>query len=585
MKKIYVCLIFSLIINFCSYLTILAAGNVTTSVTYDFSTNQMMVSGIVEGTRDNIPLALRIEDENGSFIAGFQTTALRNNEGKIVFAFEPISFSGDFQGGEYKFFVSGHFITYSQPVLYDYFSVRDMYGLLKSVQQIITEDSSGLYDMILPVAAVMSLSKTEMRDLNRNPQAQSVFEKIIKQCSYSLPQSCATAEDFKATVSAFQLFAVHCADALSIASFNNFSSIELLQQWLDKYYIAYGFSVDDAVTPVNEELMTEYVERVKDKSEFYDRISLENSAESIDKIKDVICESALLTAIHLLPMSFTPSIYRDFPTVFTINQYNRGKLTAAEHNKAYEAVANKYFASYSEAIVAYDNKVRDLIDVKTDSNNTSPGSGGKGNGSNIIISDTTPVQKPDDLSEENASQQEINILFNDIDSVSWAKDAILHLAERGIVNGKSEDMFAPDDFVTRAEFAKMIALTGNLILKNIYAENFYDVQESDWAYPYIMLLNEKGIVQGDSNLFYPNDYISRQDMAVMLGRCLNITGGEKTSSKFSDNNMISDYAVRYVVYFANKGMIKGVSEEIFDPKGNATRAQAAVMLHNILFKN
>ena len=70
-------------------------------------------------------------------------------------------------------------------------------------------------------------------------------------------------------------------------------------------------------------------------------------------------------------------------------------------------------------------------------------------------------------------------------------------------------------------------------------------------------------------------------MAVMIYRA---TGGEKptTDMPFADSNNVSDYAKDAVSYMSEKGIINGQSDNMFAPKSFATRAEAAVMLSNMI---
>ncbi len=67
----------------------------------------------------------------------------------------------------------------------------------------------------------------------------------------------------------------------------------------------------------------------------------------------------------------------------------------------------------------------------------------------------------------------------------WAKDAIEKFSEEGIIEGKGGGLFAPNDAVTRAEFAKMLALTFDLSPSE-EASAYQDVAGDYWAAPYIM---------------------------------------------------------------------------------------------------
>lgn len=104
-----------------------------------------------------------------------------------------------------------------------------------------------------------------------------------------------------------------------------------------------------------------------------------------------------------------------------------------------------------------------------------------------------------------------------------------------------------------------------------------------------MIAKNMGIVSGmGNNLFYPNEPIKREDMAVILARALKISGTPLPDydlsilNKYSDRNIISDYALIAMALLNGEKIINGKSSTLLAPKDYATRAEAAVMIYNIL---
>jgi hypothetical protein len=158
-----------------------------------------------------------------------------------------------------------------------------------------------------------------------------------------------------------------------------------------------------------------------------------------------------------------------------------------------------------------------------------------------------------------------------------------------IVRGRSEEIFAPNDNITRAEFISLVVKAFEL--DKIPVGTFSDVRPEHWYYRNVMIAQNMGIVSGaGNNYFYPNQPIKREDMAVILTRTLRITGKplpHRDSSildKFSDSHLISDYALSSLAVANGAGIINGKGNDILAPKELATRAEAAVMLYNVLFK-
>lgn len=179
----------------------------------------------------------------------------------------------------------------------------------------------------------------------------------------------------------------------------------------------------------------------------------------------------------------------------------------------------------------------------------------------------------------------VKTVFNDIDGVLWASEAIHALADKGIINGKGENIFAPNDTVTREEFTKM--LIGAMgISEDEYSGNvFADVPDDAWYVKCVNIANKNGIVTGTGEgKFGVGVNITRQDMAVMLYRALLARNANVsvTDVTFGDKDSISDYATDAVSALTNLGAINGVGDNRFDPLGYATRAQAAKVIYGIL---
>ena len=206
-------------------------------------------------------------------------------------------------------------------------------------------------------------------------------------------------------------------------------------------------------------------------------------------------------------------------------------------------------------------------------------SGGGGRGGNSVIEADPPVY-PEVTPETTVSSG-----LTDLGQVEWAASAINELYNKGIVNGKADGVYAPMNNITRAEIVKMLVMAFNEYDKNATTE-FYDLQ-NHWAQSYVASAYNKGYVVGRStDEFGANDYITRQDTAVILYRMMQVNDKtvavENITKSFSDHNDISDYAVRGVEMLSEYGIINGFSDGSFKPKNLLTRAEAAVLIKNFL---
>ena len=103
------------------------------------------------------------------------------------------------------------------------------------------------------------------------------------------------------------------------------------------------------------------------------------------------------------------------------------------------------------------------------------------------------------------------------------KTSIETLASRGIINGMTESSFEPESTMTRAEFATIIARGLGLPQKSNAI--FKDVKSSDWYYTYVSTAYSYGIIKGVSeNEFNPNGTITREEAAVMVTRAAKLCG-------------------------------------------------------------
>ncbi|MGN0179854.1 MAG: S-layer homology domain-containing protein, partial [Monoglobaceae bacterium] len=175
--------------------------------------------------------------------------------------------------------------------------------------------------------------------------------------------------------------------------------------------------------------------------------------------------------------------------------------------------------------------------------------------------------------------------FVDMAGFDWAQEAVEYLYDKSIVNGKSERNFAPYDNVTREEFVKMIVGAFD-IAPSDKETDLNDIDGDEWYAPYVNAACSCGIVQGHSDgNFGVGEYITREDVAVILYRTANVKDIKLNlyiGKKFNDADKISDYAQSPVGILYNNEIINGVGEGVFEPKMNANRGEAAVMIYKLL---
>lgn len=302
------------------------------------------------------------------------------------------------------------------------------------------------------------------------------------------------------------------------------------------------------------------------------------TAGSLGDISSIFAEEVILAAVESLPN------YKDLKDLLICNKKYLAELDFDEYeSKSNTASVDKKIAGKRFTnISALCDKINDLLDSDT---GTGSGSGGNGGGSSsgskypsTSSFGSTPVY---DLAEQTEPSKAPELPFKDMDSASWAFEAVGTLYEKGIINGKSESEFCPNDNITREEFVKILVLAFN-VGEGREQTAFSDVCESQWYYKYISSAFSANIVRGKSDgSFGIGEHITRQDMAVMASRAY----GKSTATSnlnFTDSNDISVYARDSVSMLCSMGVINGMPDGNFAPFATATRAEAAKIVYELL---
>lgn len=169
---------------------------------------------------------------------------------------------------------------------------------------------------------------------------------------------------------------------------------------------------------------------------------------------------------------------------------------------------------------------------------------------------------------------------------TWAKEFIDDIYKLEIVNGtKNNELYSPNDSITRAQFSAMLARTIEKSPKK--QSTFKDIQ-GHWAKDEIALLHELGIVKGvNTTTFNPNGKITRQQAATMLANYLKYydikATGDFSKLQAPDKNEIGKHAREAVAILYELDILHGNTKEgHFSPYSNLTRAQMAKIVWNTL---
>jgi hypothetical protein len=172
-------------------------------------------------------------------------------------------------------------------------------------------------------------------------------------------------------------------------------------------------------------------------------------------------------------------------------------------------------------------------------------------------------------------------------SILWATDSMEALNARGILLGDGNGRFMPERAVTRAEFVALLLRALELDSGDRAAANG-QFEAEHWNESGIAEAVQLGIVAGRGDGTYgENESLTRQDMAVLLERAAKLeelvnSNAQKAPAPFADRDRIATYATAAVDSLQRAGWISGIGAGQFNPLGTVTRAQAAVLLWNVL---
>ncbi len=181
--------------------------------------------------------------------------------------------------------------------------------------------------------------------------------------------------------------------------------------------------------------------------------------------------------------------------------------------------------------------------------------------------------------------------FADVPADYWALPFIQALAARNVIVGYPDGTYKPDQPVTRAELAAMFqkAFTLNPV-RQLPPEGFRDVPTNYWAAPAIRSAYEAGFLSGyPNNLFGPNQTVSKADAITAVASGLNLTPSgsvEQTlANTYVDAGQIPSYAVNQVAAATQANLVVNYPDvRTLNPRGGLTRADAAALLYQALVR-
>ena len=174
--------------------------------------------------------------------------------------------------------------------------------------------------------------------------------------------------------------------------------------------------------------------------------------------------------------------------------------------------------------------------------------------------------------------------FTDVESSAWYYNNVTIAASKGLVQGMGNNLYEPENQVTRAEFITMIVRALRLPESKTDTAEYTDVKADDWFYNDVMKAKSANLLLllGTAD-FKPNQAMTREEMAYVLAKAAEYCSikASKTidlKERFTDSATVSNQYTKHVETAVALGLMNGMSETTFEGKGTITRAQAATVL-------
>ena len=470
----------------------------------------------------------------------------------------PVYFDGVNDTGIYTLYLSGD--DYSEALTLSAFAA-DPNTIKNAIKEIKEADTANLEKAIVDNEDILSLTGLGYEELDKGGLAEIIDSNRDTEGFLDENDVNGSLKRLK------QLVIVECFNQGKI------SLITKNGEFLYPEYIDFSQIDKDGVS-----IYKAYFEIIKDKEAFVNSITGKN-AKGREELLDIFAENAFVRAIsdpitggsgHIKKVLTSENAHR---VGIDISEY----LSMSEKNKTLlEIDLLKENLKTCKEIEEY---IKNYKTSGTQGGSNPGGTNGSGNKNNSTT--LPPVSENQNNGGEN-TEKNINP-FNDLDSVLWAKEAILNLYNSGTVNGISETEFNPMGKVTREQFTVML-MRAVRIQESFEEPEFADVVPGSYYAGYVQSAKDAGIVKGiGENNFGVGTPIKRQDIAVIVMNTLDYI--KRTIDVKSEVNFIDeteDYAKEAVNYLAGAGIINGFPDNTFRGSQECTRAQAAKLIYEVL---
>lgn len=402
-------------------------------------------------------------------------------------------------------------------------------------------------------AGILSLDSDTLETLPQK-NLDAMAQRILNERNKQLNQEFAGLNILEAVFN--ENLAVEC---VNVADGSTIESV------LKKYEIYFDYKNEKAYQ-IFEEFSPE------NRKDFYNALS-KNDYSSPAEVDDAFTLEAV--QVKLVAVRGYDELYEVLPQCADALDANISKYTALSKEKQLKVCSEIITRLSGDSFTK--EALEQMVNSAAEKYSSSGGSGGNGGGGGSSSGGTTKTPSIGFAAPN--EPYEVVTVFDDLGGVSWARESIEELAKRGVINGKSEKIFAPGDTVTREEFVKMVVLAFHITAADTDC-NFTDVKDDAWYREYIGRAVGSGLVNGlGDGTFGVGENISRQDIAVILWKGIQKKTASGSTAAFDDNGDVSDYAKEAVNAMRYLNIIDGYEDNTFRPHNAATRAEAAKLLY------
>ncbi len=172
--------------------------------------------------------------------------------------------------------------------------------------------------------------------------------------------------------------------------------------------------------------------------------------------------------------------------------------------------------------------------------------------------------------------------FTDVAEGAWYKEAVSYVSQRNLMNGISQNSFAPNKAASRGMLITILyRLAGSP--KAIGGKEFMDVSNSHYSFQAVKWATQQGIAKGYSDtIFGMQDNITREQLVTLLMKFAEKNGKDVSKrgelSTFADVANVSNYAKDAISWANSIGLLKGNTQKMISPQAPATRAEIAELI-------